>query len=96
MDFRKWKPTRRQLIKAGLISGAGMMVPWKFKLPKAFAQIDGGTLDPTLVPKYQMPLVKPPVLPRDGKILNKMGKNADYYEIYVNAVMGNLRGYWEF
>ena len=81
MDFNKWKLTRRQLIKAGLISGAGMMLPWKFKVPRLWAQIPGGTLDPLAVPKYVTPMLIPPVMPRAGTIKNKMGKNADYYEI---------------
>jgi spore coat protein A len=78
--------TRRQFLKAGALAAAGLSVRWKlgpWGLEPAFAQIGGGTLDPTLVPKYQMPLVKPPVLPRDRKIKNRMGKNADYYEIAV-------------
>ena len=29
--------TRRQVLKAGMIGSAGLMVPWKFNLPKAFA-----------------------------------------------------------
>jgi FtsP/CotA-like multicopper oxidase with cupredoxin domain len=56
-------------------------------MQRAYAQIAGGSLDPTMVPKYQMPLVKPPVLPRDGKIKNRMGKNADYYEIAMREFM---------
>ena len=44
-------------------------------------QIPGGTLDATAVPKYQMPLVKPPAMPREGKIKYRGMKNAEYYEI---------------
>jgi spore coat protein A len=64
--------------------GAGFMLQSKDK-DRRFAamQIPGGTLNLALVPKYVSPLVKPPVLPRDGKIKNKKGKNADYYEIAV-------------
>jgi len=82
-DFRKrkWKLTRRQLIKAGLMSGAGMMLPWKFKVPTVWAQIPGGTLDPVNVPKYQTPMLIPPVMPKAGTIKQKGGKNVDYYEI---------------
>jgi len=54
-----------------------------FAVPGAFAQIAGGTLDPDLVPKYVSPLVKPPALPRVGKIKMNGMKNAEYYEIAV-------------
>jgi len=40
-------------------------------------------LDPTSVPKYQAPLVIPPVMPRTGKIKQRRAKNIDYYEIAV-------------
>jgi spore coat protein A len=40
-------------------------------------------LDPTSVPKYQAPLVIPPVMPRTGKIKRRRAKNIDYYEIAV-------------
>jgi spore coat protein A len=78
MDLKKLKMTRRQLLKAGLIGGAGMMLPWKFKLPKAWAQIPGGSLPPGDVAKYALPLVKPPAMP-PSKILN----NNDQYKIAV-------------
>jgi len=83
MKKKKWqlKVTRRQVLKAGIIGGAGMILPWKFKVPKVFAvPIPGGTLDPLSVPKYQTPMLIPPVMPRAG-IIKMMGKNADYYEI---------------
>jgi len=40
--------------------------------------LPGGTLDPTTIPKYQQPLVIPPVMPPTGKV-----NGADYYEIAV-------------
>jgi spore coat protein A, manganese oxidase len=75
--------TRRQLLRAGLVGGAGLMIPWTFRPRRATAQIPGGTLDPSAVPKYQMPLVKPPALRRDGKIVIRGGKNAERYTIAV-------------
>jgi spore coat protein A, manganese oxidase len=45
--------------------------------------IPGGTLDPLSVPKYQSPLLIPPVMPKAGTIIQKGGKNIDYYEISV-------------
>jgi FtsP/CotA-like multicopper oxidase with cupredoxin domain len=50
--------------------------------PIAYAQIPGGTLDPLGVPKYQTPLLIPPVMPKAGTI-KQMGKSIDYYEISV-------------
>lgn len=47
------------------------------------APIPGGTLDPLSVPKYQTPLLIPPVMPIAGTVKIKGGKNADYYEISV-------------
>jgi FtsP/CotA-like multicopper oxidase with cupredoxin domain len=44
---------------------------------KAQAPIPGGTLDPTIVPKYEMPLIKPPALPGTSN------KNKDKYKIAV-------------
>jgi bilirubin oxidase len=44
-------------------------------VPKAFAQIPGGTLSPDDVDKYVLPLVKPPAMP------GKFSKNKDKYKI---------------
>jgi len=71
--------TRRQLIKAGMIGGAGLMLPWKFKVPNLWAQIPGGTLAPGDVGKFALPLVKPPAMPT-----SKMpGSKKDLYRIAV-------------
>ena len=48
--------------------------------PTALAQIPGGTLDPTLVPKFQTPLLVPPVMPKAETIVRR-GEEIDYYEI---------------
>ena len=83
MKKKKFSPrvTRRQMLKIGFIGGGAMFLPWKFKLPKAFAQIPGGTLHPAAVPKYQTPMLIPPVMPKAGTIKQQGGKNVDYYEI---------------
>jgi bilirubin oxidase len=47
----------------------------------ASAQIPGGSLDPTLITKYQLPLVIPPAMPRTFK--QGIPGNIDYYEIAV-------------
>ena len=49
----------------------------------ASAQIPGGTLSPLDVPKYQTPLLIPPVMPTAGTIKSTRGQNIDYYEISV-------------
>ena len=74
--------SRRDFLK---LSGAGVLSLYaasrgKFTL-RAQAQIPGGTLNPHWVPKYQTPLLIPPVMPRAGIIPNSMGKPIDYYEI---------------
>ena len=74
--------TRRNFLK---LTGAstlgwyvGTQVGW---MERAFAQIPGGTLDPSSVPKYQTQLLVPPVMPRAGTIRQTGGKPIDYYEI---------------
>jgi spore coat protein A len=52
-----------------------------FRVPVAEAAIPGGTLDPAVVPKFQTPLLIPPVMPRAATITMRGGKPADYYEI---------------
>src|SRR5215204_7207766 len=74
--------SRRDFLK---LSGAGIVALYastrgKFVL-RAQAAIPGGTLDPLFVPKYQTPLLIPPVMPKAGIIKQKKGKNANYYEI---------------
>jgi spore coat protein A len=49
-----------------------------------FAQIEGGTLDPSEVTKYAAPMIIPPAMPRTDVISGKKGaKKTDYYEIAV-------------
>ncbi len=49
--------------------------------PIALAQIPGGTLPPGDIPKFETPMLTPPVMPRAGMIKRRGGKNVDYYEI---------------
>jgi spore coat protein A len=52
----KLKVTRRQVLKAGLYGGAGLMLPWRF-IPKARAvQLVPGLSDPALQPKFAYPV----------------------------------------
>lgn len=46
--------TRRQVLKAGLVAGAGMMMPLRFLSPKVFAAMAiPGLSDPVLQPKFE-------------------------------------------
>jgi spore coat protein A len=77
--------TRRDFLRIGGGAGVGLVFVGQiggrwFELPVA-AQVPGGTLDPGVVPKYQTPLLIPPVMPRAGRIQLEGGQNADYYEI---------------
>src|SRR4026209_2775995 len=48
--------------------------------PVALAQIEGGTLDPLSVPKFQTAMRIPPVMPKADTIVRR-GATIDYYEI---------------
>ena len=73
--------TRRGFLKISLGAGGALVLPgWMAKYAHA-APIPGGTLDPLSVPKYQAPMLIPPVMPKAGTIGLQGGKNADYYEI---------------
>jgi spore coat protein A len=66
------------------LTGSGYLLQSKANEEKVWLNaIPGGTLDPVMVPKYVSPLVKPPVMPRSGKIKQTGAKNAEYYEIAV-------------
>src|SRR4029453_17820061 len=58
---------------------------YAFAIPRELpAQpLPGGSLDPASIPKYVTPLVIPPAMPMTGKIVQKGGRNIDYYEIAV-------------
>ncbi|HZV46972.1 MAG TPA: multicopper oxidase [Thermodesulfovibrionales bacterium] len=73
--------SRRAFIKLCGAAGLALCLPLKWGTRTVYAQIPGGTLDPLAVPKYQTPMLIPPVMPKAGKIKQQMGKNADYYEI---------------
>ena len=48
MDF-----TRRQLLKMGFYAGAGLMIPWKFRMNKAYAVTQGpGLSNPAMQPLF--------------------------------------------
>ncbi|OGO28814.1 MAG: bilirubin oxidase [Chloroflexi bacterium RBG_16_54_11] len=72
--------TRRSFFK---ISGTSLVavLALRNKILHVQAAIPGGTLDPLTVPKYQTPLLIPPVMPKAGTF--RGSKPGDYYEISV-------------
>jgi spore coat protein A len=75
--------SRRAFIAAAGAAGAGfvlyVLLPGGTRM--ALAEIPGGTLPLETVPKFQTPLLIPPVMPSAGRIVARGGKNVDYYEI---------------
>lgn len=75
--------SRRTFIRAAGAAGAGFVL--YAVLPGgttvALADIPGDTLAPASVPKFQTPLLIPPVMPRADTITVQGGNNVDYYEI---------------
>ena len=66
-----------------LVIGIVFIMLLTFSVLDARAQLPGGSLDPLSVPKYQTPLLIPPVMPKAAKLNQQGGKNVDYYEISV-------------
>lgn len=58
----------------------------RFGVPVAIAQIPGGSLDPGVVPKFQTPLLIPPVMPKAALFTQFGGKRVDYYEIALRQL----------
>ena len=84
--MEKWAISRRDFLRIGGGAGAGLLFIGQiggqlFEMPVEAAAIPGGTLDPSDVTKYLMPLLIPPVMPRAGTITMQGGKRVDYYEI---------------
>jgi spore coat protein A len=77
-DFIKWSAAAGTWAYVSGATGATTFLRRAFGAP-----IPGGTLDPLSIPKYQTPMLIPPVMPRAGTVKYKMGQNADYYEISV-------------
>jgi FtsP/CotA-like multicopper oxidase with cupredoxin domain len=79
---------RRDFLRIAGGGGAGLLFMGRiggqpFTMPVAAAQIPGGSLDPTTVPKYRTPMLIPPVMPRAATITVRGGKPVDYFEISV-------------
>jgi FtsP/CotA-like multicopper oxidase with cupredoxin domain len=77
--------TRRLFIRHTATGGFGLFL-WARGggVSKLLAEsIPGGTLNLGSLPRFVTPLLIPPVMPRAGTVVQRGGKNADYYEISV-------------
>ncbi|MFN8469867.1 MAG: multicopper oxidase [Caldilineaceae bacterium] len=82
--------TRRQFLQSAAALGAATFF-WRgdtlyarskeTRVLSVVAQLPGGTLNPSGVPKYQTPVLIPPAMKRSDRIPSDVGKNIDYYEI---------------
>src|SRR5512147_1062255 len=71
--------TRRQLLTLGAAAGVGLYLTTKGgRVHRAFAQVPGGTLRPSLIPKFVTPLLIPPAMPRAAQ-----DATTDFYSIAV-------------
>jgi spore coat protein A len=84
-DFIKWSAAAGTWVYVSGLTGGST-----FLRAASAAPIPGGTLAPASVPKYQTPLLIPPVMPKAGTIKRQMGKNADYYEISMKQIMQQI------
>jgi spore coat protein A len=75
--------SRRDFLKAtGALGAAYWLGPKLIVGGKVYAEsLPGGTLEPAGIPKYQTPMLIPPVMPTADRIIERGGKNIDYYEI---------------
>ena len=78
--------TRRSFLKYTGGTALTLFAFNKFGVPKAIAQISGGTLEPDVISKFQTALLIPPVMPTAGRIVLRGGKNADYYETSMKQI----------
>jgi spore coat protein A, manganese oxidase len=78
--------TRRTFLKYTAATALTWYAFDRFGVLRTLAQIPGGTLDPGLVPKFRTPMLVPPVMPRAAKLVQRGGKNVDYYEISMKQI----------
>ena len=80
-DWISGMSTRRFFLKSLSVGGVGLFV--RGTPNQLVAALPGGSLDPLSIPRFQTPLLIPPVMPKAGAIVAQAGKNIDYYEISV-------------
>jgi len=78
--------TRRSFLRSAALAGVSLGVPLKWAR-RALAEIPGGSLAAGSIPKYQMPLVIPPAMPRAGR---SKREPFDYYEIAVRQFQQHI------
>ena len=78
--------TRRTFLKYTGATALTWYAVDRFGALEAIAQIPGGTLDSASVPKFETPLLIPPVMPKAGTLVQRGGKNVDYYEISMKQI----------
>ena len=78
--------TRRTFLKYTGATALTLYAVNRFGVLKAIAQISGGTLDPSAVPKFETALLIPPVMPKAATLVQRGGKNIDYYEISMKEI----------
>jgi FtsP/CotA-like multicopper oxidase with cupredoxin domain len=70
---------RRQFVRTTGVAGVGLLITRMGIVRPVFANLmPRGSLDPQSIPKYVMPLIIPPAMPKTGR-----RGGADYYEIAV-------------
>jgi len=75
--------TRRQVLGAGAVAGAAVLIPAALRLSTASADpVPGGTLDPTSLPKYVTPLFVLPAMPTAPSTSNGL----DTYSIAARQI----------
>lgn len=75
--------SRRQFFRMSGMSAMALVALQTKWLQALVEAIPGGTLDPLAIPKYQTPLLIPPVMPLASRQVRQGGQNVDYYEISV-------------
>jgi len=85
--------TRRQVLKVGMIGGAGLVLPWKLKLGKAYAVPQAAFLnDPEKIKKFLSPV---PDALYPSFIYSPVGMGSGrvpHYEVGVSAVSNQFWG----
>ena len=78
-------PLSRRHFLAGSAATGTSLILYRYVggVKVALAQIPGGTQDPASIPKFQTPMLIPPIMPKAAQIRQRGGKPIDYYEISV-------------
>ena len=75
--------SRRDFLKLSTAAMASSLLSSRVRFFRALAAVQGGSLDPTILPKSVAPLVKPPAMPSKGEFKPRGRRRGDYYEIAV-------------